>query len=183
MPHSIADGNGIDELTRILMQLVRNAEDGSTNEESSPRRNEATWLGQDRSILRDMKRDIAFDIADHAAYRYKTTSTSLEETPESPGQHPFQATMPEIPILLHITDSSVARLKADATTPGARISTHDALSAPIWRSGMLIRSHHRRLPASSTLLSSSCSPTRAVICSFLPRTSTIPCISSPSRWT
>jgi len=107
-------------------------------------------MGLDRSMLRNITSDMPFDIKNHPAYRLSPTPTTTTPAPlEPPSPHPFAATTPEIPILLHIPATALARLKADATpssSPSSSnhketfISTHDALCALVWRTTLLIRS-------------------------------------------
>jgi trichothecene 3-O-acetyltransferase len=153
MSHSVADGAGTNELMRLLSEQTRLAQEHSDDDVVSEIRSMAvdTVIGQDRSILRDIKSDIAFNIEDHPAYRWKTETPSNEdETPP----HPFKATLPETAVLLRLSAAALEQLKADATTPGAPpISTHDALCALIWRTILLIRSRRsaaaQDLPAST----------------------------------
>jgi hypothetical protein len=104
-----------------------------------------TKLGLDRSVLRNMTTSIPCNISDHPAY--------MLSPPAAPDQttHPFTATSPEIPVLFHISAASLAHFKADATPPaGPPISTHDTLSALIWRSVLLIHSRRAQgVPASN----------------------------------
>jgi len=103
---------------------------------------EETRLAQDRSALRNIQSDLSFKIEDHPAYRWAPPANAEQAPP-----HPFEATAAETSVLLRISSASLAKLKADATLPGAPpISTHDALSALIWRTAPLIRSR-RSAPA------------------------------------
>lgn len=157
MSHCVADGTGTNELMRVLSEETRLARghlrETETNEiHSKP---VTSGMGLDRSVMRNMTSEMAFNIEDHPAYRWKTSPPP--NTPAPPDQglpHPFEATSPEIPVLLTISAASLAQLKADATMPGAPpISTHDALSALVWRSVILVRSRRsaraRDLPAST----------------------------------
>ncbi|KAI9814070.1 MAG: hypothetical protein M1827_003534 [Pycnora praestabilis] len=157
MSHSVADGTGTNELMRVLSEETRLAQEhsyeGVTNEVDfiSP----TTGMGQDRSIMRNMTSKTVFNIDQHPAYRWKTPSCANTQPLEKAPTHPFEATTLEIPVLLRISAPSLAQLKADATTPGAPpISTHDALSALVWRTLLLIRSRRsssaQDLPASTT---------------------------------
>ncbi|KLO14644.1 hypothetical protein SCHPADRAFT_300254 [Schizopora paradoxa] len=147
MSHSVADGSGANEITRVLSEETRLAQErlaegGTVHEVSS-----AALIGMDRSVLRDMKSDVPFDIKDHPAFTWKSSQ------PANNQPHPFEATSPEIPVHLRIYAASLAQLKADATSPGAPpISTHDAIAALMWRSALLIRSRRsaETLPASTT---------------------------------
>lgn len=160
MSHSVADGSGTNELMHILSKEVRLADEPSRGAAVNVNENRV-GLGQDRGVLRSITSEAAFDIKDHPAFRWKSKSTNPPVTapllPEEPPiHHPFEATSPEIPVLLRISCAGLAQLKADATLPGAAplISTHDALCALIWRSVLLIRSQRyasvpQRLPAST----------------------------------
>lgn len=99
-----------------------------------------TFVSLDRTAMRNMTSGTVFNIEDHPAYRWMTTSPSKSSLLEQAPTHPFEATAPEIPVLLHISPAKLAQLKADATMPGALpISTHDALSALTWRTVLLVR--------------------------------------------
>lgn len=103
-------------------------------------------MGQDRSIMRNMTTEMMFNIEQHPAYRWNTTPSANTRPLEQAATHPFEATSPEVPVLLRISATGLAQLKADATMPGAPpTSTHDALSAPMWRSVLLIRSRRSTL--------------------------------------
>lgn len=144
MSHSVADGVGNNELVRVMCEYMRMASERSSKNLTNDRHSLAakTVIGEDRSVMRNMTSKIVFKIEDHPAYTWK--ASSLLST------HPFQATSPEIPVLLHISPTSLAHLKADATLPGAPpISTHDAMCALMWRTELLIRS--RRSPLAKDL--------------------------------
>ena len=156
MSHCVADGVGMNELMRVLSEETRLAQvqssEGVVNELRSVA--VATGIGEDRNVMRNMTSEMAFNIEHHPAYRWKASSLGNTPSVEPTPIHPFEATSPEIPILLRISPRSLAQLKADATQPGApQISTHDALSALIWRSVLLIRSRRsalaQDLPAST----------------------------------
>jgi hypothetical protein len=107
-------------------------------------------MGLDRSVLRDAMSELSFNIEDHPAFECDPRSSS----PIPTKVHPFEATAAEIPVLLRMSAASVAQLKTDATPEGARpISTHDALTALVWRSVILIRSRRsslaKEIPAST----------------------------------
>jgi hypothetical protein len=146
--HSVTDGVGTNELMRILSEETRLAQESSSEAVMSEVRLSAATkgMGLDRSVLRNMSSEIAFNIEDHPAYTWKTSLPVDAAPPEQAPAHPFQASSPEIPVLLRISAASLAQLKADATLPdGAPISTHDALCALIWRSVLLIRSRRSAL--------------------------------------
>jgi hypothetical protein len=130
--HSLADGSGTNELMRILSEETKLAQEPSSESARS------TGLGLDRSVLRNITSKLPFKIEDHPAFRWETRPPAITE-PVPP--HLFEATSPETTVLLRIPAANLAQLKADATLPGAPpISTHDALSALIWRTVLLIRS-------------------------------------------
>jgi hypothetical protein len=134
MSHTVADGAGTDAWMRVLAAAVCRAQETLAEDAvASP----VQRMGEDRSILLNMTSDTAFNIAEHPAYRWKTLYTAAPPPP-----HPFGTAQAEVPVLLHVPISALARLKADATprTPSALISTHDALVALIWRSTLLVRS-------------------------------------------
>jgi hypothetical protein len=142
--HSLADGSGTNELMRILSEEAKLAQEPSSDGTRS------TGLGLDRSVLRNITSRLPFKIEDHPAFRWETPSPANAE-PVPP--HPFEATSPETTVLLRISAGNLAQLKVDATLPGAPpISTHDALSALIWRTVLLIRS--KRSPSAQDLLDS-----------------------------
>jgi len=156
MSHTVADGTGTNELMRVLSEETRFAQEHSREDVANGVRSLAvtTGMGQDRSVMRNMTSEMVFNIEHHPAYRWKTTSPANAPPLEQAPTHPFEATSPEIPVLLRISAADLAQLKADATPPGApSISTHDALSALIWRSVLLIRSRRsalaQNLPAST----------------------------------
>jgi hypothetical protein len=137
--HSLADGSGTNELMRVLSEETKFAQENSSKGEDS--RTVTTGTGLDRSVLRNIQSDLSFKIENHPAYR-RTPPSNAEQAPP----HPFEATAAEISVLLRISSASLAKLKADATLPGAPpISTHDALSALIWRTVLLIRSRRSAL--------------------------------------
>ncbi|KAJ7158602.1 hypothetical protein C8R46DRAFT_1109656 [Mycena filopes] len=139
--HAVADGFGMDALTRILIDATRLAQDSTATPPSGE------ILGIDRSVLSNMKSDVKFDFEQHPAYRLKSAAL-----PNIPGANAFGAGSSEIPVLLRISPNGLALLKEDATTPGARISTHDALCALMWRTIIGIR-HRRSSTAQSVPLS------------------------------
>jgi len=131
--HSVTDGSGNNELTRVLSEQVRLAGQtaGTFVQENSS-------LGLDRSALRSITTGSPFKIEDHPGYaKSPVAPQSHEEVPA----HRFEAMSPEVPVVIHITASNLAKLKSDAALGnGAPISTHDALAGLLWRSTMLIRS-------------------------------------------
>jgi hypothetical protein len=156
MSHSVADGVGMNELMRVLSEETQlapgNLSEGVTDEVRST--TVTTDMGQDRSVMRNMTSETVFNIEDHPAYRWKPSPPANSAPPEQIPTHPFEAISPEIPVLLRISAASLGQLKADATLPGSPpISTHDALSALIWRSVVFIRSRRsalaHNLPAST----------------------------------
>ncbi|TKA76327.1 hypothetical protein B0A55_04200 [Friedmanniomyces simplex] len=131
--HSVTDGSGNDELTRVLSEEVRLA--GRKGGATLP---EDTGLGLDRSPLRSITKGQPFDIEDHPGYAKPPVAT---RSPEPAPAHPFQASSPEVPVVIRIPAADLAKLKSDATSDTAvPISTHDALAGLVWRSTMLIRS-------------------------------------------
>lgn len=157
MSHTLADGVGTDKL---LIALGR-AMNGDVEE---------TVLGMDRSVLATMKSERRFEISEHPSYaptpapvsynsasthNSTASSTSISSSPSLP--HPFHPTTPQQPLLFSFSPSALAAFKADATPPGSRISTHDALVALIWRSTMLMRTRRASSSPSSTSSSSSSS--------------------------
>jgi hypothetical protein len=154
MSHSVADGAATNELMRVLSEETRLAQDFAGKSAVGNRKstNVIADMGLDRSVMRNITSKLPFDIEQHPAYRWNTP----ENTPASKqaSTHLFQATVPEISVLLHISASALTRLKADASLPDAPpISTHDALVALMWRSILLIRSRRAAsavdLPAST----------------------------------
>ncbi len=153
--HSVADGSGTNELTRVLAEETRLAPASLSGDVTKEDVGEVATIAatmMDRSALRNLTSENPFDIKDHPAYRLSYPPS----TANSQGMllvHPFKATFPERAVLLHISQSSLEQLKKDATTSDAPfISTHDALAALIWRSFLLIRS--RRSPSAQNLPSS-----------------------------
>jgi hypothetical protein len=145
MTHSLADGSGNNELMRILSDETRLAQEHYSEDVTKEAR--STGIGLDRSVMLNLKSELPFNIEDHPAYM-------LQKPIEQPPPHPFQATGPETELILRISPASLAQLKSDATTPGAPpISTHDALTALVWRTVILIRSRRsasaREVPAST----------------------------------
>ena len=151
MSHSVADGSGTNELMRILAEETRLAQEPD-KARTAPI---AAGLGLDRTFLRDIASDIPFNVEQHPAYRLETTLPSDAPQSKPPAAHPFEAASAEIPVFLRISPTRLAQLKDDATTPGApAISTHDALSALLWRSVLTVRRRRSAaalsLPASTT---------------------------------
>ncbi|KAK5729877.1 proliferating cell nuclear antigen [Elasticomyces elasticus] len=145
--HSVTDGSGNNELTRILSEQVRlfglGADSNTTN---------GPLLGLDRTPTRNTTSAIPFHVDHH-----RGCANALEQS-SPPEALSFLATSPEVPVLLRITAAKLAKLKSDATQPEATpISTHDALVALMWRSTMLIRSrrphesHDLPAPTATTL--------------------------------
>ena len=95
--HTVADGVGTNELMRVLSEATRLAqEDGKEGLANEGRANIVTSvIGEDRSVMRNITSDITFDIQHHPAY----TSEEIHEDQS----HPFKATSPEFPVLLHIS--------------------------------------------------------------------------------
>lgn len=139
MSHSVGDGVGNNEMMRILAEDTRLAQEHPRESFANGVRSEGvTPRDLDRSFLRNITSDIPFNIEDHPAYILDPISAPVE--------HPFEATSPEVSVLLRISPARLAQLKADATLPGAPpISTHDALAALIWRTVLLIRSRRSAL--------------------------------------
>ncbi|TAQ87702.1 hypothetical protein B7494_g3985 [Chlorociboria aeruginascens] len=143
MSHSVADGGGLNELMRVLSEETRLAQEPSSEGGTA----NTTIIGLDRSALQNITSEIPFKIEDHPAYISKTSNAPPH--PEVP-TNSLKATSPEIPITLRISAAGLAQLKADATLPDApMISTHDALSALLWRTVLLIR--RRRSPIAQSL--------------------------------
>jgi hypothetical protein len=155
MSHSVADGTGTNELMRVLSEETRFAQEHLSESVANEIRSMAvtTGMGQDRSVMRNMTSEMVFNMEHHPAYRWKTTPPANAPPLEPAPTHPFEATSPEIPVLLRISAAGLAQLKADATPPEAPpISTHDALSALVWRSVLLI--HSRRSALAQDLIAS-----------------------------
>ena len=150
--HSVADGSGTNELTRVLAEETRLAQaslSGDVTKEVVPEVATIAATMMDRSALRHLTSEHPFDIKEHPAYRL-LDSPSTTKSQEMSRVHPFEATSPESPVLLHISQPSLKQLKIAATTSDAPfISTHDALAALIWRSSLLIR--RRRSPSAQNL--------------------------------
>ncbi|KAF8206254.1 hypothetical protein K438DRAFT_1816899 [Mycena galopus ATCC 62051] len=144
MSHCVSDGTGTDEWMRILIEGTRLAQ------EESAEHPEAPIVGLDRSVLCNIQSDLKFNIEDHPAYMLKPPPAPVSEQPPSDSKdtNVFGVTHSEIPVLLRLSPAGLAQLKADATTPNARISTHDALCALMWRTLAVIRSHR---PETSSL--------------------------------
>ena len=154
MSHCVADGSGTNELMRVLSEETRFAQEHSNEDVAKDSMAVSTRMGQDRSFLRNITSDVAFNIDDHPGFRWKPTDSANGSPQEQAPTHPFEATSPEIPVLLGISAARLAQLKADAMLPDAPpISTHDALSALMWRTVLLIRSRRsasaKDLPAST----------------------------------
>ncbi|KAF1809919.1 hypothetical protein P152DRAFT_476052 [Eremomyces bilateralis CBS 781.70] len=154
MSHCVADGAGANELMRILSEETRLAQEHATADATNedPSIPVATGIGIDRSVLREITSELPFDIQDHPGY------TSGSSDPSSPEKSVlgFTATGSEIPVLLHISPSALGRLKEEAQLPDApSISTHDALSALMWRSVLLIRSLRSTIPQDLSSLTGS----------------------------
>jgi hypothetical protein len=138
--HSVADGAGTNELLRILSEETRLAQEtiaSSTTNNESPESLPTTEVGLDRSVLRNMKSDLPFNIKAHPGFKQPALWLTVKS---------FQSLGPEVPTLFCISSANLAQLKTDATLRNIKpvISTHDALCALIWRSVLLIRS--RRSP-------------------------------------
>jgi hypothetical protein len=145
--HAVADGSGNNEMIRVLAEETRLAQkylrEGGTH---TPAPNPgAIAMGSDRTVLRNMKSDIEFNIEDHPAFRLPKTSSEAKRSKEQAQAHPFEARSPEVPVYLHISTDKLSQLKEDAKIPGGGLtSSHDAICALLWRTVILIRS--RRTP-------------------------------------
>ncbi|KAJ6507980.1 hypothetical protein C8R47DRAFT_64406 [Mycena vitilis] len=128
MSHVVSDGTGADEWLRILIEEIRLA-----NEHAAEPR--GPIVGLDRSVLCNMESSLEFQIEQHPAYMFKPPPS---ETPAP--THFLEAAVAKIPVLLRLSAAGLEQLKADATIPGERISTHDALCALMWRTALLVRS-------------------------------------------
>jgi trichothecene 3-O-acetyltransferase len=151
--HSVGDGSGTNELTRLLAEETRRSQAPSSGAVTSGDPSEAASM-VDRSALRNLKSNGPFNIKDHPAYRWNYPPPEVAPQLETPSLHPFEASAPETAVLLHISTANLKKLKADVTTPDAPfISTHDALAALIWRSSLLVRSRRsttaQNLPSST----------------------------------
>ncbi|KAJ7261812.1 hypothetical protein B0H12DRAFT_337616 [Mycena haematopus] len=149
MSHCVSDGTGTDEWIRILIEETRLAQQDSTQ------RSETMTVGLDRSVLCNIQSDLAFNIEHHPAYMLKKPPVPVSEelAPMSKDSGVFGVSRSEIPVLLRLSPAGLAQLKADATTLGERISTHDALCALMWRTVLLIRSRRpswQSVPPSAT---------------------------------
>jgi hypothetical protein len=141
MSHCVADGGGNNELLGILAEEIRLAGEGGDNGI------QREVVGFDRSGVRDVKSEMKFNIEEHPGYRLKPPPTSPSEQQDI---HPFKATALEIPLLFSISPTALIQLKIDATPSGeAWISTHDAISALLWCTQILIR--RQRSPAALSL--------------------------------
>ncbi|KAH8674216.1 hypothetical protein BX600DRAFT_227139 [Xylariales sp. PMI_506] len=146
MSHSVADGSGTNEMLRVLSEQTRTAQHQPVSRGEGDHGDLAfspAQMGLDRSPLRDIKSEREFLIDEHPGYMW--VSPGMNGGTTTPARrHPFEATEPEIPVTIHIPTDHLAQLKLDATPPRAPgeppISTHDALTALIWRSILLIRS-------------------------------------------
>ncbi|KAJ6584898.1 hypothetical protein B0H19DRAFT_1107066 [Mycena capillaripes] len=121
MSHCVSDGTGTDEWMRVLIEETRLAQENATAPNERPN---GAVVGLDRSVLCNMTSDLEFSIDQHPAYMFKNALPST-------GPSTYGFTSAQIPFLLRISAAGLAQLKADATTPGERISTHDALCALI----------------------------------------------------
>ncbi|KAJ6513080.1 hypothetical protein C8R45DRAFT_334027 [Mycena sanguinolenta] len=144
MSHCVSDGTGTDQWMRILTEETQFVQEGSAQ------RSETTTVGLDRSFLCNIESELAFNIDKHPAYMFK----SEEVAPPSEDSNVFGVSQSEVPVLLRLSPAGLAQLKTDATTPGERISTHDALCALMWRTVLLIRS---RRPSQQNISSSTTS--------------------------
>lgn len=137
LSHSVADGSGMNEIMRVLSEGTRFAQDRSGTEKEENHHP----MGLDRSLLRNLSSIKPFNLEDHPAFTWETGP------PPNQPPHPFQATKPETAVWIKISPTGLAKLKADATDPdGPPISTHDALTALLWRSIFYLR-HHRNKAA------------------------------------
>ena len=123
MSHGVADGTGTNELMRVLSEETLFAQELSSEGVANEVRSMAmtTGMGQNRRVLRYITSGIAFNMEHHPAYRWKTTSPANAPPLEQASTHPFEATSPEIPVLLRFPQ-------------------------PIWRSSSQTqcrRAHHR----------------------------------------
>jgi hypothetical protein len=143
MSHSVADGSGTNELMRILSEETKLAQQHvavDTRPHEPPMHVSAGLIGLDRTVLRNMTSTLPFSIEDHPGFKQKPSHPHAPAREQVEAQS-FKARSPEVPVLLHIPNASLAQLKADATLHDAPpISTHDALAALMWRSVLQIRS-------------------------------------------
>lgn len=142
MSHCVGDGAANNEIFRVLSEEIKAAQYDSNQETSIVQAD----MGLDRDIIHNMRSELPFSFIENPGYM---NSTSIQ----SPELKSFQATTPEVPVLINLSPETLKKLKSDASTPDSPlISTHDALAALIWRSALLIRS--RRASMSQEVLDS-----------------------------
>lgn len=134
MSHSVADGSGNNEIMRILSEEVATVRRDFTTS-TSP----SSAVGLDREVLRCMTSETHLRLEDHPAFQ---RGIGLKPQPQ---QHLFAPQSAEIPCILQISSDALIKLKADASSNGLTISTHDAMSALVWRSVALIRTRRTKL--------------------------------------
>ncbi|KAF2094988.1 hypothetical protein NA57DRAFT_79478 [Rhizodiscina lignyota] len=147
MSHCVGDGSGNNELFRILSEETRRAQGHESPGVGNECRSVTVTsdIGMDRTAVRSLSSKLSFNIEQHPAYMRKATDAVDPLPEEQATSHAFKATSPEIPVILHIPTVGLTQLKVDSTTPEAPpISTHDALSALMWRTLLLIRSRRSR---------------------------------------
>lgn len=132
--HHFTDGNGMNIITRALGDECKKA--AETKGELAPR-----VLNSDRKIFSSLNGGIT-DIKEHPAYSMVegifTPGAHHEEAPPEANGEPAPPPPEFVPSFFHITDEEAQALKEYASRD-MPVSTHDAISATLWRTLILAR--------------------------------------------
>ncbi|CAK4030679.1 transferase family [Lecanosticta acicola] len=126
--HHLHDGNGINTVTRALGDECRRAAD--TKGQLPPRK-----LNHDRSIMASLNGGLT-DLKEHPAYSIKhgvfIPGIHHDHAPPEANGEPAPPPPEFVPAYFNITNDNAQALK-DYGGRDMRISTHDAITAAIWR--------------------------------------------------
>ncbi|EME83796.1 uncharacterized protein MYCFIDRAFT_214506 [Pseudocercospora fijiensis CIRAD86] len=124
--HHLTDGNGMNTITKALGELCKQASEQSGD--LPPRA-----MDTDRTIFKNLNGGLT-DIKHHPAYNIDNTGAFIPGAhhDESPPETNTKESPAFTPHYYHLTPSKALALKSHASrhTP---VSTHDAISASIWR--------------------------------------------------
>jgi hypothetical protein len=129
--HPIADGNGMNTIMGMLAEECKRAQVDSDQLEHNSMAQSQAVLGIDRSLVRALEGKTKTRPEDHPSYTFLSGPPSHEEShgPE-----------PDISLFMfQVPPAKLKELKSIANTLDSRVSTHDAISALLWRSVMLSR--------------------------------------------
>jgi hypothetical protein len=129
--HPITDGNGMNTIMGMLAEECKRAHSEPEQPKNSSFPQDRAVLGTNRSAVRALESKTKDRPEDHPGYKFLSEPPSHEE---SHGPEPDISQF-----MFQITPAKLEELKKTANTLNPRISTHDAITALLWRSVMLAR--------------------------------------------